>query len=610
MRPERPRGGPLAAALCAAVVLGLLVVPASAFRDDVVLVSRSTAGFPADGASGEPAVSADGRVVAFTSAATQLDDGGDGDSDTDVFARDVDTGATVLVSRATGPTGAGGDGPSSAPSISADGLHVVFQSTSTDLSSADADPVSDIFVRDLQTGVTTLVSRADGPGGAGGDLASFAPSISADGRFVAFHSLATNLGPDGPGFDVFVRDLVAGTTTLVSRADGPAGAPGAGASTDASISGDGRRVAFASAAPNLSDEDIDAVASRVLVRDVVAGTTTLVSRADGVAGAPAGQPALAPSISGDGTRVVFQSAAPELSPDDADATTDVFVRDLAAATTGLVSRAPGPAGAPGDGNSGAASISADGRRVAFSSAAGNLSDADADGLTDVFLRDLVDGATVLVSRAAGANGAPADGGSRDPAPSADGTFVAFATEADNIAPQGDPLVTNVVRRDVLGPAAPVPPAPPAPPPPPVPPVPVAAVVVKCAGVPATIVGTVGDDVIRGTSRRDVIAALGGDDVVRGLGGNDMICLGAGADRGIGGVGSDTILGGPGADRLEGGTGRDLLDGGPGADLLDGGKGTDRLIGGSGRDVARGGAGRDVCGAERRTGCELPRARRR
>jgi len=604
----------MAAALVAVVALGALALPASAFRDDVVLVSRPTTGPPADGSSSDPSMSADGRLVAFTSFASGLAEGDD-DSATGVFVRDIDAGTTTLVSRATGVTGDGGDGESSAPAVSADGRHVAFASFADDLSGDDAPATSDIFVRDLQSGTTTLVSRGSGPAGAGGDLGSFAPSISADGRYVAFTSLATNLsGDDLAGFDVFVRDLVSGTTVLVSRADGLAGAPGAGASTSASISADGRRVAFASGAANLSDDDIDAVTSRVLVRDLDAGSTVLVSRATGTAGAPAGAPALAPAISADGRHVAFESAATGLSPDDVGGVSDVFVRDLAAATTTLVSRAPGATGAGGDGNSAAAAISADGSRVAFTSSAGDLSGADGDGLTDVFLRDLATSATVLVSRSPGAQGPAADAASRQPAVNDDGTLVAFASEADNLAGPIDTLVTNVMRRDVLGAAAPVvtPPAspPPSPPPPPVvpaPPSPSIAIAVRCAGVRATIVGTPRRDVIRGTPGRDVIATLGGDDVVQGRGGDDLICLGRGDDRGVGGRGDDTVLGGPGVDRIDGAAGRDLLTGGAGADRIDGGAGTDRIVGGAGRDLARGGAGRDVCSAERRVACEIPRS---
>jgi len=124
---------------------------------------------------------------------------------------------------------------------------------------------------------------------------------------------------------------------------------------------------------------------------------------------------------------------------------------------------------------------------------------------------------------------------------------------------------------------------------------------KCAGRTATIVGTTGADVLRGTGRRDVIAALGGNDRVRGGRGNDLICAGSGRDRVAAGSGGDRVLGGSGPDTLSGNSGNDRLSGGTGRDTLTGGSGRDRLNGGPSRDVCRGGLGRDAgSGCERRS----------
>ena len=149
-------------------------------------------------------------------------------------------GDLQLASRATGLTGVKGDGDSFEPRLSADGRFVVFATTATTLDPADADAaVPDVYVRDLQAGVTTLVSRADGPDGAKGDGASDAPAISADGRYVAFVSEAANLDPaktDAAVTGVFLRDLREHTTTLVSRAS-----DGATAQRRLSRAGDLRR---------------------------------------------------------------------------------------------------------------------------------------------------------------------------------------------------------------------------------------------------------------------------------------------------------------------------------------------------------------------------------
>ncbi len=612
MRRLTRRARASAGALCAGAALLAFALPASAWRDDVTLVSRATSGAAADGSSSEPSVSADGTRVAFTSSATNLAGGLPGVQD--VFVRDLEAGTTTLVSRA-GASGPGGDADSGAPAISADGRWVAFASMATNLGAPGPGTISRIWVRDLETGALTLVGRADGAAGAVADQSSFAPAISADGRHVAFHTAATNLSAaDGPGPDVFVRDVVAGTTTLVSRAGGAAGAGGDGPSTDASISADGGVVAFATEAGNLTGDDLRGAQQHVMVRDVESDTTTLASRAEGPGGPAADRAASEPSLSADGRRVAFVSADDGLVPGDANGEADVLVRDLATASTTLASRGPGLAGPPADGQSWGPALSADGARVAFVSRAPGLSDADADAHPDVFLRDLATGATILVSRGPGPSGGPADAGSRQPAVTGDGVLVAFATEADVVAPGGTPGVGDVVIRDVLGVPAPAPPPgpPPSPPPAPVPPpaAPAAVSPVRCAGVPATIVGTPRRDVIHGTPGRDVIVAMGGDDLVHGRGGDDLICLGAGADTAFGGMGSDTILGGAGRDRLNGGTGRDLLKGGPGDDRLSGGAGPDRLVGGPGRDLAVGGPGRDSCGAERRVACEPARAARR
>ncbi len=565
----------------AVALTGALALPALAAKDDVDLVSRATGGTAADAGSSVPAISADGRFVAFTSGADNLS-AEDDNMFVNVFVRDLQAGATTLVSRVPGPAGAGanGDSGSSDPVISADGRLVAFSSSAANLSGEDADPGVDIFVRDLQANTTTLVSRVSGVGGAGADAGAFDPAISADGLVVAFHSGANNLSTedDDTQVNIFARDLGANTTTLVSRADGPAGAGGDDSSFEPVISRDGRLVAFQSGADNLSLAAVTTVVN-VFARDLQANTTTLVSRASGPAGAGGDGSSSDAAISADGRIVGFESMADNLSLDDDNAVTSVFVRDLGANTTALVSRAPGAGGAAADAGSIFPAISAAGRFVAFGSDGDNLSAEDNNGVFNLFVRDLVAGTTTLVSRASGPAGAGADAGSFFPAISGEGRFVAFASDADNLSPDAGTGLRNVFRRDVLGP-------PPSPPPPPAvitgaPPTPVA---LRCAGQRATIVGTARRDVIRGTRRRDVIAALAGNDLVRGLGGNDLICLGAGADR---------ALGGPGADRILGGPGRDVLLGGPGRD---------RLLGQAGRDRALGGAGRDICPAEVRAGC--------
>lgn len=337
---------------------------------------------------------------------------------------------TTLASRATGALGAKGAATSERPSISADGRWLAFQSLST-LTPEDTDAKYDVYVRDLQSGTTTLVSQA---GGTKGNGAAVRPVISGDGRFVAFFSDSTNLHPDDTDTvaDVYVRDLQAATTALASRADGAAGAKGNAESSFPAISATGRYVTFRSAATNLQD-DTDATFD-VFVRDLQASTTTLVSRA-GAAGAKGNAQSLRPVISADGRYVAFESQATNLDPADGDALRDIFVRDLQERTTALVSRAAGAAGVKGDGDSERPGISADGRSVAFVSAAGNLHpDATTPGAGVVLVRNLDGATTTLASRASGAGGAKANNGSDEPAISPDGRFVTFFSFATNLDP--------------------------------------------------------------------------------------------------------------------------------------------------------------------------------
>jgi Tol biopolymer transport system component len=400
-----------------------------------------------------PSLSADGRYLAFRSQGLFL--GGSGSYGDAVFVRDTQTGNTALVSRASGAAGERAyPGSSIYGSITPSGRYVVFTSQGSNLSPDDPDQAWDVFVRDTQTGTTTLVSRASGAAGAkgNGNLYSWpiAPSISADGRYVAFDSSASNLSPDDVDSipDVYVRDLQAHTTTLVSDTGGVPGAKGANGSFRGAISADGRYVAFDSDS-KLSPDDPDSLRD-VYVRDLQAHTTTLVSRAGGVAGVKGNSYSSQPSISADGRYMAFRSVSTNLSPDDADAKDDVYVRDLQTQTTTLVSRATGAAGAKD--NSGgwsgeeAPSISADGRYVAFDSQGTNLSPDDTDASPDVYVRDLQAATTTLASRAGGVAGAKAVGNAIYGTMSPDGRFVAFGSYSGNLAP--DSYGGNVFVRDL------------------------------------------------------------------------------------------------------------------------------------------------------------------
>lgn len=596
----------LAALLLVASIAALAAGAKGGDEPTTLLVSAGKAGKGGDGNSLEPAISADGRFVAFSSRARNLNSAAKSGR-RQIFVKDVKTGAVTLASRADGAAGAVADGNSYDPSVSADGRYVAFASWAENLSAEDA-AFNDVFVRDLLTGTTTLVSRAAGPAGAAGDSESTDPSISADGRHVAFVSSANNLTADDARTaqtDIFVRDLDTSVTELVSRASGATGAAGTDYSFEPSISAEGRFIAFSSRA-QLDPEDFDesSFPQDVFVRDRAAAITVLVSRASGPTGKPSDVESSSPAISADGTHVAFASDAKLTGQRGYDR--NVFVRDLAAGTTRLVS--VGDEGKAGDAKR-LPSISADGRYVAFQTRSDELSPADADARVDVFVRDMTKGLTVTVSRASGTLGVPADGPSSTPSISADGKTIAFDSRATNLSAADQDGAADVFLRRVVYAKEPALP--------------------RCAGRIATIIGTPGRDNIRGTKSKDVIVALGGDDTIHSYTKADVICAGPGRDdvdagdngegggsdlvmagpgndrvllgpelgRAFGEGGNDLLLGSKGGDALYGGPGNDVLRGGPNpyfnTDLLYGGPGNDRLYGGPGPNELSGGPGNDV-----------------
>jgi len=397
-------------------------------------VSVDSGGVEGNGPSSAAAVSASGRFVAFSSEASNLVPA-DGNGARDVFVHDRATRATTRVSG--GVDGTDLAGWSAMAAISGDGGRVAFVSAAPELCGCTGGVLT-VAVHDRTTGATTVASaRSDGTPN---ERDAAHPSISGDGRYVAFSTPDLLVVPgDGNWYeDVFVRDLATGDVRIASlRADG---APADGACAEASLSSDGRFVAFASSATNLVPGDWNGQFD-VFVKDLATGVVTRVSVATGdVEGN--GQ-SRTPRISADGRFVAFQSLASNLDPGDANGTWDVFVHDLATGTTVLASARPD--GAAGNGASTRASLSADGRLVAFQSAADDLDDGDLNGRADAFVRDLQTGTTIRVS--VDALGAEAPGEATSPVLAADGSAVAFASDAPTLVPDDANGVRDVfVRR--------------------------------------------------------------------------------------------------------------------------------------------------------------------
>jgi Tol biopolymer transport system component len=391
-------------------------------------VSVDSAGNRGNAPSFYPSISADGRFVAFVSNASNLVPG-DTNFDQDIFVRDLSTNTTTRVS--VDSAGNQANDNSTKPSISADGRFVAFVSDATNLVPGDTNAGTDIFVRNLLTNTTTRVS-VDSVGNQGNGRLSLdflVPSISADGRFVAFASRASNLVPGDTNLyqDIFVRDLLTNTTTRVSVDS--AGNQANGFSFDPSISSNGRFVVFQSSAPNLVLGGTNDSAE-IFMRDLSTNTTTRVSVDS--AGNPGNDFSSDPSISGDGRFVAFASNASNLVPGDTNASQDIFVRDLSTNTTTRVS--VDSAGNQANGNSSKPSISADGRFVAFESRSSNLVPGDTNTNSDIFVRDLFTNTTTRIS--VDSVGNQVSGFSANPSISADGRKVAFSSDAANLLPGG------------------------------------------------------------------------------------------------------------------------------------------------------------------------------
>lgn len=400
-----------------AVGYRVLLAQASGPRAGVTTrVSVASGGGQGNSFSWSPSLSADGRYVAFISDASNLISD-DTNGLYDVFVHDRLTGQTSRVSIAT--DGMEGNNHAGHPSISGDGRYVTFISDASNLVSGDTNDDTDIFIHDRQTGQTTRVSVASD--GTQGNDSSRLPSISANGRYVTFTSDASNLvsGDTNGLTDIFVHDQLTGETTLISITS--TGAQGNAASYASSISADGRYVVFTSQASNLIPVDANDFIEDIFVHDRQTGQTALISMAsDGTQG---NDPSWESSISGDGRYVAFQSVASNLIDQDINGVADIFVHDRETGETNLVSLALD--GTQANHYSQAPSISDDGRYTAFYSEADNLVSGDTNGYPDIFIHDQQTGETVLVSIAS--DGTQSLFCSYRPTISGDGRFAAFDT---------------------------------------------------------------------------------------------------------------------------------------------------------------------------------------
>ena len=377
-------------------------------------------------------ISGDGRFVAFYTTAENLITG-PGYEWPELFLRDVVEGWTYRVSVSSSGQESYGENPA----VNSDGRYTAFQSWSETLVPDDTNAFGDVFLRDRIQGHTERVSVSSQ--GQEGNSVSDSPTISADGRHVAFNSHASNLAQDDTNgaMDVFLRDLDAGTTMRVSvstsgeQANGPA--------WDGAISGDGRYVAFSSSADNLVSDKTNictvtsyggqiyqVACTDVFVHDRDTGETRRISLS-GSNGQGNGF-SNSPSPSGTGRYIAFASGSSNLVTGDSNGEVDIFVRDL---VDGLTTRASVASdGTEANGRSWASAMSADGRFVLFNSEATNLVAGDTNGVHDVFVHDRLTGRTRRVNTCA--CGDEADRESFGVAISDSGTRLAFQSAATNL----------------------------------------------------------------------------------------------------------------------------------------------------------------------------------
>jgi Tol biopolymer transport system component len=405
-------------------------------------VSVDSGGSEVDNDSWYSAISADGRYIAFVSASDELvvDDG---NGMRDIFVHDRNTGDTERVS--LGEDGQEGDGDSINPVISADGRFVAFESQAENFVTGDGNGTRDIFVRDRVLGTTELVSMVNGQAGDGD---SRHPAISDDGRFVTFYSTSSDLTPnDGNGVgDVFLYDQQNGTMTAVSMT--AQGQTGDLESRNPVVSGDGQFVAFESLATDLAANDGNN-ASDIFLYSRQNGSLTRISiNNDGEEG---DSHSYKPDLSADGSAVVFQSLAENLWESDSNDKSDVFIYYHDQNNQSLIERASvADGGGQSNGDSGSASVSADGSYVVFSSFANNLAGGEIYGTNqDIYLYDRQAGAVERIS--ADLLSQEPDGASVNPDISADGRFVSFDSIASNLVENDSNSHVDVFVRDRMPP---------------------------------------------------------------------------------------------------------------------------------------------------------------
>ncbi|EIM25913.1 PD40 domain-containing protein [Microvirga lotononidis] len=580
------------------MLLSVQTVARPTIADIQTRISTNAGGVEGNSDSYYAQFSPDGRYVAFESFASNLV-ASDFNNDYDIFLKDLTTGTIIRLSTDAG--GAEADRGSFTACFTPDGHYVMFTSNASNLVEGDTNNSSDIFLKNLTTGAITRLST--NAAGAQANDSSYGAQFSPDGRYLVFHSTASNLVEGDTNFrsDIFLKDLTTGAITRLST--NAAGAQANASSYNAQFSPDGRYLVFESASSNLVEGDTNS-SYDIFLKDLVTGAITRLSTS--AAGAQADSSSDSARFSPDGRYVLFESSASNLVEGDTNNSSDIFLKDLV--TDAVTCLSTDATGAQVNGSSSSARFSSDGRSVVFESDASNLVAGDTNGTSDIFLKDLTTGAITRLSTAAA--GVEADRGSYNAQFSLDGRYVIFESGGSNLVAGDTNGRYDIFRVDLLYKAH-------------------AAAIAEGRFVEATL--NVGN-----ASRVSIAWGDGSSSLVSPTAGRAtfnhayaspgskqaVVTLVEGAltwtvahilDLGAGTLVrntalADTLSGGAGSDALAGDAFRNILIGAAGADRLDGAAGDDRLLGGLGRDSLSGGAGKDVfVFAERDTGATKSKA---
>src|SRR5581483_3325386 len=396
----------------------------------------------ADSNSYDPTISFDGRFISFTSAATNLVTGQSNGGFSAIFSWDRDTDTITLVSHKAGDSLRTGGGSTFNSVLSGDGAFVAFMSNGPDYVAGQTQSAAkyQLFLWNRSTNETVLVSHNASSATTAGNNGSFYPVLNADGSYVAFYGLATDLVANendvNQDQDVFLYERATGAITLVSHMTGSTTTAGTMASLYPEITADGRYVVYQSSAANLVANDLNN-AQDIFVWDRTTNTNALVSRsATSPVSASANAKSFGGQIAADGNTITFTSNATDLmSGQSSSGNGDVFFWERSTSSIHLVSHIPGSTSNGGDQQSVLPLPSDDGQFVAFATQATNLVPNDSDGSADVMIYDRAADANTCASlRPANLASLSANGDSGSQHASADGRYVVFVSEATNLVP--------------------------------------------------------------------------------------------------------------------------------------------------------------------------------